>query len=187
MRLSGAIFPLEDEPEHERGAEGGESVDLAFDSREPESIAPCIGKRTADSRAEDDKHLDSGHLGSVILDDETLDEMGNRPEQQQNRACGKEGRHGIDHDGDLADVAAGEIHEETGGKHEDGVARRVAHFKFKTLRNKFGTVPETRRGFKCQQIGDSGDDKAQPPERIVDNIVFFHNQVITTRKVSKKF
>ena len=104
--------------------------------------------------------------------------MSDGPEKQENRSGGEERRHGVDHNGHLADVAESEIHEETGGKHEDRVARRVTDFKFVALRNELGAVPEARGGFQRQQIGDGGYYETQPTQRIVDKIVFFHNAIL---------
>ena len=58
MRGVGAVFPFEDEPEHQGGAEGGEGVDLTLHGGEPEGVAPAVGQRAYEGAA---------HYGDILL------------------------------------------------------------------------------------------------------------------------
>ena len=124
------------------GAERRECIHLAFDGREPESIAPCIGKCGADTAAHNQGKFPCRNFRGFVRHNQTLDEMRHRPEKQQNGSCAQQGRHCIDRECRCGHLTAKEGDEETCRKHEDRVARRMAYFEFRALKNKLGTIPE---------------------------------------------
>ena len=90
----------------------------------------------------------------------------------------EQGRHRVDHQGVLGDIAPGEVDEEPSGEHKDRVARRVAHFELGTLRDEFGAVPEAGGRFDGQQICSGGHYEAEPAQHIVVKSVFFHKCIL---------
>jgi hypothetical protein len=107
--------------------------------------------------------------------------MGDSPEQQQDGSRAEQSRHHVDGHCRRCDVTAEKRDEKTPGEHEDRVARRMADFELECLEYKFGTVPETCCGLDGEQIGHGCDDKTQPSERVVDEVVTFHASSIGSR------
>ena len=167
----GSVFPLQDEPEHQSGAEGWEGVNLAFHGRVPECVAPGVGEGAHESGTEYGDDFGGGDAFRAVFDDEPPHQVGYGPEEQHDGAGAEQGVHGVDSHGDFGHVAADQIYGKSGGEHEDGVARRVSYFKFEALRDEFRAVPEGCRGFDCQQITHTGDQEAEPAERVIDDVV----------------
>ena len=177
MGRIGAVLPLQDEPEYQGRAERRERIDLALDGREPERVAPGVDQGAAEARAEDDNHLAHRHLGGIVVNNQLLDQMSDGPEQQQYCGGRQQARHSVDHQGHLGDVAKGEVDGEARSEHEDGVARRMAYFELVALCYKLGAVPEAGCRFERQHVCHRSDDKAEPAETVVNQIVSFHFRV----------
>ena len=189
VRLVGNIFPFEDEPEHESGAERREGIHLALNRREPECVAPGVNKRATHTAAHNNEILDKRQVGGIVFNHKTLHQVGNGPEKQEDCAGAQQSRHSIDTDSHSARTR-GKIDEKPCRKHENRVARRVSHFQFVTLGYKLTAVPKTGCRLDGEKIGYRCNDKHQPPHRVVDNVVFSHfmciNTIISSCKVNAK-
>lgn len=174
MGLVGAVFPFQNQPEHQRRAERRECIDLTLDGRKPKCVAPGIHKRPAKAGTEDNQHLSKAYLAGIVFYDKALHKVGYSPEKQQYGACRQQCRHGVDHQCRLRHVAPGEINEETRSEHENRVARRVTDLEFRSLCYKLGTVPEACRRFHRKQVGHSRHQEAYPSQHIVNQSVSFH-------------
>ena len=174
VRQISSVFPFKNEPEYQCRAEWRKRVDLALYRRKPKGVAPCISECAAKTGAEYNRHSRQRHRHCIVFDQQPAHQMSYSPEQQQYSSGAKQCRHCVYASCHLADISPRKVYKETPGEHEDRVARRVSDFKFESLQNKFGTVPKTRSRLYCKQIGNSGNDKAEPAKNIIKDIVALH-------------
>ncbi len=83
VRLVCTGFPFKHQPHHKSRAERRERIDLALDGREPESIAPRIGKCAANAAPHNKGKLPEWYLSRIVRHDKPLHKMRHRPEKQQ--------------------------------------------------------------------------------------------------------
>ena len=132
VRVVAAVLPFQDKPENQGRTERRERIHLALDSREPESVAPCVGKRPCHTASEDYGELLPRELIGIVLHQQPADKMCYGPEQQQDSGRAKQCRHHIDTNCHGRRVGR-EVDEEPGGKHKYRVAGRMPHFQFVSL------------------------------------------------------
>ena len=99
MRIVATILPFQDKPENQSRTERRERINLALYSREPESVAPCVGKRACYTAAKNYGKLLPREFISIVLHQQPADKMRYSPEQQQNSSRTKQRRHHIDTNG----------------------------------------------------------------------------------------
>ena len=175
MRSVGPVFPFQYQPEHQGCAEAGEGIDLPFHCREPEGVAPGVGKGSDGAGSHNHDIFGKRQLSLLgIADDEPAREMGDCPEKQQDCQRRQKTAHRVDHHRDAPGIG-GKIGEEARCQHEDRVARRVTHFKFVCLDDKLAAVPIRRGGLESEPIGDEGDGEYYPSRHIVDQVIFSGN------------
>lgn len=129
----GAVLPFQHQPENQRGTEGREGIHFSLYSREPECIAPGISQGTTDTAGHYYDGFPRSYAVSIVCNYDFFNQMRYRPEQQQYCGCTQECRHTVYGKCSRCHGAAEERDEEAGGKHEDGIARRVTHFEFRAL------------------------------------------------------
>ena len=167
----GAIFPLQYQPEDQRGAEAREGVDLTLDGREPERVAPCVGQGSDDTRTEDHQRLGQRQRGRLrIADDQPADKMGDGPEEKKNRQGREQAAHGVDRHGHILGRGC-EVGEETRRQHEDGVARGVTHFEFVGLYDELAAVPVGRGRLQRQPVGEERYREDGPAYGVVEQVI----------------
>ena len=142
--LVGMLFPLEDEPEYQRGKHRRIGIHLTLDGREPERVAPRIGQGARHAGGDDRHHLPQAlHLAAGTH--QLARQVRYAPEEEQDAEGREQRRHDVDTVGHVGRVVS-KLCEEVGRQHEEGCAGRVSHFQFVARGDKLGAVPEARGG-----------------------------------------
>ena len=166
--LIGSVFPLENEPEHQRCAERREGINLCLYCRVPECVAPCESQRSGYTAAKHCQILAPCHLCFFsVRHHQTAHQVRDGPKQKQYGKRRQDGTHHIHCHRHLRRVAH-KVYHKTRSKHKNRVSGWVSDFKFIPLRDKFRAVPETCCWLQREQIGNCCYCKHQPPQRIVD-------------------
>ena len=170
--LVGMLFPLEDEPEYQRGKHRRIGIHLTLDGREPERVAPRIGQGACHAGGDDRHHLPQAlHLAAGTH--QLARQVRDAPEEEQDAEGREQRRHDVDTVGHVGRVVS-KLCEEVGRQHEEGCAGRVSHFQFVARGDKLGAVPEARGGLHRKAVGDGRHQEDEPARNVVDQFVLFH-------------
>ena len=170
---STAALPLEDKPEYQSRHKRREGIDLCLDSREPESIGPCVNQGTYHTREKDGDGLGPCHVvgGLVVAANNLLGECRDGPEQEQDSTGREERRHTVDPKASLCQIATSKVNEETSGKIEESISGRVTHLALRGAGDELRTIPEGCSGLHRIEIGECCHDKGNPSEDVVKQLV----------------
>ena len=92
--LFSLIFPFQDGPENQGCKERGRTVYFPFNCTVPERITEGISQGAYDAGADDGKNLAGTQLEICLLNDFT-GEMGDGPEEKENRKAAQDSTHEI--------------------------------------------------------------------------------------------
>ena len=172
MRLVGLFLPFEHCPEHHCRKERRHGVNLAFYSREPESVGEAVGQRTYDAAGEHGPNtavLDRDFIGFET--GYLLAEQRDSPEKEHNAESAADGRHCVD---GKSGIVGHQHSEQTADNLESGCSRRVSHLNFVGSSNVFSAVPPAGGRLGGHKVNGTGDNTYHPANQVVNQMVFFH-------------
>jgi hypothetical protein len=99
--------------------------------------------------------------------DQLTGEVGDGPEEEEDREATGNGGHKIDATGCGEGIVAKEDNEEATHEDEEGGAGRVGDLEFITAGDEFAAIPEAACGFHGHDIDGTGDDSYDPANNVI--------------------